>query len=119
MQPVRRRLEGAGLDDVAPDLEKRLVDRLNDVGAGEDQVVVAPLERLAAEVLRRRMMALNVRPHRAVEHDHSARDRREVRGLGRAVGLLRGTGGGGRLFSHRNAVRQRKMPAALALGLAL
>ncbi len=119
-QPVRRRLEGARLDHVASDLEERLVDRLDDVGAGEDQVVVAPLERPAAEILSGRVMALNVRPHRAVEHDHAARDRREVRGLGRAVGRLLGTGGG-RFFSHRKcrSGEQRKMPAALALGLAL
>ena len=42
-QPVRRRLEGAGLDDVAADREEGLVDRLDDVGPGEHEVVVAAL----------------------------------------------------------------------------
>ena len=83
-EPVRRRLEGARLDDVAADGEKRLVDRLDDVGPREHEVVVAALERLAAEVLGREVMALDVRPHRAVEDEHAAREGREVRGLGRA-----------------------------------
>ena len=44
-------LEGARLDDVAAHREKRLVDRLDDVRPREHEVVVAPLERLAAEIL--------------------------------------------------------------------
>ena len=66
LEPARRRLEGARLDDVAPDREERLVDRLDDVGAGEDEVVVAAFERLPAEILGREVEALDARAHRAV-----------------------------------------------------
>ena len=42
------------------------MDRLDDVRAREDEVVVAALERLAAEVLGRQVVALDARAHRAV-----------------------------------------------------
>ena len=75
-------LERARLDDVAADGEERLVDRLDDVGPRENEVVVAPFERLSAEIFRRRVVALDVRPHRAVEDEHALRERVEIRARG-------------------------------------
>jgi hypothetical protein len=79
-QAVRRRLKGARLDDVAADREKRFVDRLDDVGARQHEVIVAAFERLAAEVLGRGMEPLDVRSHGAIEDDDAFSQRGEVRG---------------------------------------
>jgi hypothetical protein len=65
------RLERARLHDIAPDAKKRFVDALDDVGAGENEVIVAPFQRLAAEVLGSRVVQLNVRSHRAVEDQNA------------------------------------------------
>jgi hypothetical protein len=45
------------------------VDLLDHVGAGDDQVVVAPLQPLAAEVARGEVVALDGGAHGAVEHE--------------------------------------------------
>jgi len=66
---MRRRLEGARLDDVAAHGEKRLVNSLNDVGTREHEVIVAPLQRFSTEIIGGEMMSLDVRAHRAVEHE--------------------------------------------------
>ena len=116
-QPMRRRLKGARLDDVAADREKRLVDGLDDVGAGEHEVVVAPLERLAAEVLRRRMVQLNVRPHRAVVHQHPIRQGAQVTRSARHESA--DVTGIALLDCDIDWSDKRKMPATQALGLAL
>ena len=84
-EAARRRLEGARLDDVAADGEERLVDRLDDVGPREHEVVVAPLERFPAEVLRRQVVALDVRPHRAVVDEDATSQRFEVSELAMVV----------------------------------
>ena len=72
VEATRRRLERTGLDDVAANGEKRLVDFLDDVGARQHEVIVAPFQRLSTEVLGRKIVALDVRPHRAVVHEHAA-----------------------------------------------
>ena len=82
---MRRRLEGARLDHVAADLQKGFVDPLNDVWSGEDEMVVASLERLASEVLGCWMTQLNVGPHRAVEDEDALRQSEEI-GMKRRVG---------------------------------
>src|SRR5262249_10475766 len=101
-ETMRRRLERAGLDDVAANGKERLVDRLNDVGASEDQVVVAALETLPAEVVRGRVVELNVRTHRAIEDEDAVSD-----------GLEIGAGSAG--VGHRS---KKKRPETRALGQA-
>ena len=72
MEPARSRLKGASLDDVAADGEERLVDFLNDVRTGENQVIVTAFQRLPSKILSGKVVTLDVRPHRAVVHEHSA-----------------------------------------------
>ena len=64
-----RRLKGARFDDVAADRQKRLVNPLNDVRPREDKMIVATLQRLPTKVIRRGMMQLNTRSHRAIEDE--------------------------------------------------
>jgi len=78
-QPVRGALEGARLHHVAAHGEERLVDRLDDVGTGEDEVVVAPFQLLAAEVVSGGMMTLDVGAHRAIVHEDALGEGAEVR----------------------------------------
>ncbi len=59
--------EGVGLDDVGPGLEVAAVDRGDDVRAGQVQVLVAALERFAAEVGGAEVSGLDGRAHGAVE----------------------------------------------------
>ena len=65
-QPSRCRLERARFNHVASDSEERLVDPTDHIGAREDKVVIAAFQRLAAEIFRREVMALEVGSHRAV-----------------------------------------------------
>jgi hypothetical protein len=71
-------LKGARFDDIASDGEKRLVNSLNDVGASEDEVIVAPLEGFPPEVLSCWVMQLDVGPHRAVIDEHAIGKGREI-----------------------------------------
>ena len=66
-----RGLEGARLDDVAADGEKRLVDAADDVGPRQHEIVVTALERLAAEIRGGEVVALDVGPHGAVVDEHA------------------------------------------------
>ena len=117
-EPARRALEGAGLHDVAADGEERLVDRLDDVGAREHQVVVAPLERSPAEVVGRQVVALDARPHRAVEHEHALPEGGEIIGIDRGRGV--GQGCRGVVRSDEWSEEGRKTPLAIGRpGLAL
>ena len=67
------RAEGVGLDAVDADREVRLVDRADDVGAGDVEDLVAALEVL--EVLERRVLRLEHRAHRAVGDHHAGGER--------------------------------------------
>ncbi len=67
--------EGIGFDDVTPDLEERAVDALDDVGPGDDEELVAPLEVGASEVVRAETGELQVGTHGAVEDDDAAERR--------------------------------------------
>jgi hypothetical protein len=59
------------------------VNILNDVGAGEDEMIVAPLQGFSSEVFGRRMVELNVRSHRAVVDEDAIGKGAEIRmGLG-------------------------------------
>jgi hypothetical protein len=84
-EAARRGLEGAGLHHVAADRQERLVDRLDDVGPGQDEVVVAPFERFATEVVGGQVVALDVRPHRAVVDEHPTCECLEVRRVERKL----------------------------------
>ena len=65
----RERAEGVGLDDVDPDVEERAVQRVDDVGLGDDQDLVATLEGGAAEVVGAQMLELEVGAGGAVEDE--------------------------------------------------
>ncbi len=67
-----RRLERARLHDIASHRQERLMNGLDHVGARENEIVVATLQRLAAKVLSGKVVPLDVRPHRAVVYQHSA-----------------------------------------------
>ncbi len=68
-QHQRRRPEGVGLEDVGAGGEKALVDALDDVWTGQDEILVAALEVGTAEVLGAEIEGLDRRPHGAVEHE--------------------------------------------------
>src|SRR5437870_3324277 len=73
-QPVLRErdaraAEGVGLDDVGARGEVALVHLAHDVGSGEDEVLVAALVGLAAEVPRAEVAALEVGPRRPVQDE--------------------------------------------------
>src|SRR6185295_9310076 len=75
--------EGVGLDDVRPRGEVGRVDVADDVGPGEDEVLVAPFEVRSAEVLRGEVALLDHRPHRAVDHEDALGEQAdEVLGAG-------------------------------------
>ena len=66
--------EGVGLDHIAPDLEERPVDPVDDVGPAHHQQLVAPLELGTAEVVGGQLGQLEVGAHGAVEDDHPLGD---------------------------------------------
>jgi hypothetical protein len=79
----RRRVEGAGLDEVAARLEIGLVDLADHLGAGEDEDVVVALEVVPmgteARTAERGLVeaaALHHGSHRAVEHEDPAAQER-------------------------------------------
>ena len=74
----RRRLERARFHDIAADAEKRLVDPADHIGPREDQMVVAAFERFSPEIGSREMVALDVRPHRAVVDEDSIGQRVQI-----------------------------------------
>ena len=73
----RERAERRGLDRVDPDREELLVHLRDEVGPGEHELLVAALERLAAEVVGAEVVALHPRAERAVEHEHALVERVE------------------------------------------
>ena len=75
----RERAERRGLDRVDPDREELLVHLGDEVGPGEHELLVAALERLAAEVVGPEVLALHPRAERAVEHEHALGERVEER----------------------------------------
>ena len=78
----RERAEGGGLDRVDAGLEELGVHLGDEVGPGEHEVLVAALEREAAEVVGAEVVALHPGAERAVEHEHALRQRIEERRLG-------------------------------------
>jgi hypothetical protein len=83
------RAERVRLDAVDADREVLLVDRADDVGAGDVQDLVAALEVL--EVLEGRVLRLEHGAHRAVGHDHTG-----GQGFTEGVGSGPAGGAGGR-----------------------
>ena len=61
--------EGVGLDDVGPRLQVGAVDLRDDIGPGQDQVFVAPLELGAAEIVGGEVALLELGPHGAVDDE--------------------------------------------------
>ena len=90
----REGAEGRGLDAVDADREELVVHLGDEVGPGEHELLVAALERLAAEVVGAEVLALHPRAERAVEHEHAFGERVEERvqraaadGTGDAAGI--------------------------------
>ena len=73
----REGAEGRGLDRVDADREELVVHLRDEVGAGEDELLVAALERLAAEVVGAEVVALHPGAERAVEDEHPLAQRVE------------------------------------------
>jgi hypothetical protein len=71
--------EGVRLHHVAPGLQERRVDLADHVRPRDDEVVVAPLQRVAAEVVRRQVVALDGGAHRPVEDEDALGQGRQVR----------------------------------------
>ena len=65
------RAERGGLDRVDADVEVLGVHLADEVGAGEHEVLVAALERGAAEVVGAEVLRLDPGAERAVEHEHA------------------------------------------------
>jgi hypothetical protein len=68
--------EGIGRDQIGPGVEIGLVYPPDDVRTREVQVLVAALERGAAEILGREIARLDHRSHGAVEHEDALAERR-------------------------------------------
>ena len=83
------------------------MDRLNDVRPSDDQVVIASLERLSAEIVGREVEALYAGPHRAVVHEDSGFKSFEI---GRIDFV---TGHAGYLY-EKGPARMRRAGSALA-----
>ena len=77
----RERAERRGLDRVDAGREELLVHLGDEVGPGEHELLVAALERLAAEVVGTEVVALHPGAERAVEHQHAFGERVEKRVL--------------------------------------
>jgi hypothetical protein len=88
--------EGVGLDRVDTGVEVGLVDGPHDVGPGHVEDLVAPL--VALEVVQRRVLCLQHRPHGAVGHHHPLGE-----GLAEGCGGVRHTCAG----RHRERVYGR------------
>jgi hypothetical protein len=65
------------------------VDGLNDIRPGEDEVIVATLERFTTEILSAQVVALDVRAHCAIVHDYAAVNGLQVRRSGACFAHLR------------------------------
>ena len=89
----RERAERRGLDAVDAGLEELVVHLGDEVGPGRDEVLVAALERFAAEVVGAEVVALHPRAERAVEHEHALVERVEERVHGAAADGRRGSSG--------------------------
>ncbi len=74
-----RRLEGAGLDDIAARVEKSSMHPLDDLRRVQHEAVHPSFERGAAEVVDGRVLGLQARAHRAVEHEHAFVERVDER----------------------------------------
>ena len=111
LEPPRRRLERARFDDVASNGQERLVNGLNDVGTRQYEVIVAPFQRFAAEVLRGQVVALDVRAHRPIEDEHALVQSVEVAGV--AIGKCGASSrsGVGHVFDTMKTARMRKRRA--------
>ena len=55
------------------------MNRLDYVGTRQYEIVVAALQRLSTKILGAEVVPLDVRPHRAVVHQHSALQGLQVR----------------------------------------
>ena len=67
--------EGVGLDDVGPGIQMSLVYVTDNVGPGENQVLIAALVVQAAEVVGTQVAGLYRRAHRAVQHQDALSQR--------------------------------------------
>src|SRR4029077_20818650 len=74
------RTEGGGLDRVDAGLEVLGVHLPDEIGSGEDEALVAALERGAAEVVGSEALVLHPGAERAVEHEHALWERGEALG---------------------------------------
>ncbi len=93
---VEHEREGAerrGLDRVDAGLRRTRRASARRVGAGGDEVLVAALERLAAEVVGAEVVALHPGAERAVEHEHALVERVEKRVYGAAADRRSGSSG--------------------------
>ena len=62
--------EGVRLEDIATHLQEGGVDLGDQVGTGDDQIIVTPFQPRPAEVFCGERIALDGRAHRAVEDEH-------------------------------------------------
>ena len=112
-----RGLERVGLDAIRAGLEVGGVHGLDDVGAGQREVVVAAFPALAAEVRGRELPHLELRAHPAVEEQHALPERFEEtaghEGEG-GVSWGRGRRDGGPA-AEREAYRTLERPATALL----
>ena len=76
----------SGLDHVHADLEEGAVDRLDDLGLRDDEVVVAAVVLLAAEVLGGQVLRLQAGAHRAVEDQDLLFEGVEIAAVGVGTG---------------------------------
>ena len=70
-----RRLEGAGLDDVASRVKETAVHALDDLRRMDGKAVHPSLERGTPEVVDARVLGLQAGPHGAVENEHALAQR--------------------------------------------
>jgi hypothetical protein len=101
-QHQRRRAERVGLDDVGTGREVEARQSAHDLGAGDAEMLVAALERRAAEVLGGQVEALERGAGGAVEHQDALVERFE-QGRGTGFGIRKGR----QRRRHGHALRRR------------
>ena len=71
----RGRAEGVGLDDVAAGFQVAFMNRADELGPGENQILVATFELRAAKVGGRQIAVLDRGAHRAIEDEDAGSER--------------------------------------------
>ena len=101
VEDEREGAESGGLDTVDAHREELVVHPGDEIGPGHDELLVAALQHLAAEIVRTEVLSLHPRTERPVEHEHAFVERVEERVHRAAADRRRDSSG----IGHRSRLR--------------